>query len=450
VTRRPRVLIIAEAANPELTSVPLIGWQLSRALAEIVDAHVVTQVRNKDAVERAGWKEGREFTAIDSERVAGPVYRAGEALRARAGLGWTATTAFSSIYYYYFEHLLWRRFEADLRAGRFEMVHRVTPLSPTTPSILARRCREIGVPFVWGPINGGVPWPRQFRDVLRQEGEWLSYVRGAHRLLPGHRSTRRYAAATIAGSISVWEQLAEARERAVYIPENGIDPQRFPDGVVPAAGGPLRVAFVGRLVPYKGADMLLEAAAPLIRASRVVVDIIGDGPQMPDLQRWVEARGMRGRVTLDGWVDHQRLSHRLARSQVFGFPSVREFGGAVVLEAMALGLAPIVVDYAGPAELVTEETGFRIPLGERTAIVAKLREILTALAANPSHTRAVGESARRRVWRLYTWAAKARQVREIYWWVLGERPRPDFGMPLRDDVRAVFAEECPVEPPQIY
>lgn len=432
---RPRVLVIAEAANPEWFSVPLVGWSLCRALREHADTHVVTQIRNREAMERAGWREGREFTAIDSEAVAGPVYRAGERVRKLTGMGWTATTAFSALFYYHFEHLVWRRFGASIRAGDYDVVHRVTPLSPTTPSIIAGRCRAAGVPFVLGPLNGGVPWPREFRGVLRKEGEWLSYLRGAHRLLPGYGSTRRNAAAILAGSRATWDQLRRHHDRCVYVPENAIDPERFPERPAPPPeSGALRVAFLGRLVPYKGADMLLEAAAPLIREGKLVLDVMGDGPEMPALRRQVAALGLERGVSLDGWVEHRKVADRLAGSQVFAFPSVREFGGGVVLEAMALGLAPVVADYAGPAELVTPHVGFKVALAPRAAFVAELGRVLAILAADRTLVRSLGERARERARAWFTWDMKARQMLEVYRWVMGQGDKPDYGMPFPDEV----------------
>jgi glycosyltransferase involved in cell wall biosynthesis len=429
-----RVLVIAESANPDWSSVALIGWSLSRALLEHVDGHVVTHIENRDALRKMGWTEGREFTAIDPGAIEDPINQVSDVVRKVLRLGWTWRTALSSVYYYYFEHLVWRRFGEALRSGAFDIVHRITPISPVTPSlIVARGCRSARVPFVWGPVNGGVAWPKDFRGVLQREGEWLSYVRGAHRLLPGYAVTRSAAAGVIAGSVAVWDQMKGHQERCVYLPENAIEPERFAL-TEPASApreAPLRVAFVGRLVPYKGADMLLEAAAPLIRSGRLQVELIGDGPEMASLRRQVVEAQIGHGVTFSGWIDHREVAKRLARSEVFALPSIREFGGGVVLEAMALGLAPVVVDYGGPGELVTDETGFRIPLGPRDSVVAAFRQTLEELAASPGRARRIGAQARSRVYRLFTWDAKARQILEVYRWVLNERGKPDFGMPLR-------------------
>lgn len=422
---RPSVLVIAEAANPEWVSVPLVGWSLAQALREVADVHLVTQVRNRDAILRAGLREGMDFTAIDTEVLNGPIHAL--ASRMGTGKGWTVRTALDGLAYPYFERLAWKAFGPDLRAGRFDVVHRVTPLTPTVVSPIAARCAALGLPFVMGPLNGGVPWPRAFDAARRREREWLSYVRGAYKLTPGRAAMHRSAAAILAGSRHTAAELpAAVRDRIVYLPENAIDPARFDKRSAQDLSGPLRACFIGRMVPYKGPDMLLEAAAPLLRAGRLRLDMLGDGPMRPDLEAYVAREGLAGAVTFHGMVDHARVQDIAVWSNLLAFPSIREFGGGVVLEAMSLGLVPLVVDYAGPGELVTDGTGLRIPLSDRAGIVSVLRDRLEALARDPSGLPALAERAHARAHDLFTWPAKARQVSQVYDWVLGRRPdRPD-------------------------
>ena len=221
--------------------------------------------------------------------------------------------------------------------------------------------------------------------------------------------------------------------KLVYVPENGIDPARFSARRTHAAKRPIKLVFVGRLVPYKGADMLLEAAAPLLRAGDCTLDVIGDGPERESLAELVGRLGLAGSVTLTGWVEHRELQHRLAQADVLAFPSIREFGGGVVLEAMAVGLVPLVVDYGGPGELVTPDSGIAVPIGTRAQIVARMRDCLERLATAPDLVAKLGRAAQSRAAGQFSWDAKARQMLEVYEWVLGRRPqKPNFGMPFPD------------------
>ncbi|MGI1662024.1 glycosyltransferase family 4 protein [Palleronia sp. KMU-117] len=427
--RKPSVLVIAEAANPEWVSVPLIGWSLGTALREVADVHLVTQIRNRDAILRAGLEEGREFTVIDSEAVTRPMWRLANALRMGQGKGWTMMTAASALAYPYFEHLVWKRFGPDIRAGRFDIVHRVTPLTPTTVSSLSWKCAAAGIPFVVGPLNGGVPWPRDFDAERRREREWLSYVRGAYKLLPGRSRMLEATSAIIVGSRHTESEIpARYADKVFYLPENAIDPGRFNRLAAQDISGPLRAVFIGRLVPYKGPDMLLEAAAGLIRDGKLILDIVGDGPMRSDLEALAGRLSLGSAVTFHGMVPHDRVQDIAVGSNLLTFPSIREFGGGVVLEAMALGVVPVVVDYGGPGELVTDETGYRIPIGDRSGVIAGLRRTLEAIVADPSALPRMAGAAQDRVATSFTWPAKARQVAGIYDEILAAgraEPHPD-------------------------
>lgn len=429
MSSRLKLLVIAEAANPEWVSVPLVGWSFCKALRQVADVHIVTQVRNRDAFLRAGLLENVDFTAIDSEAVARPLWKIGSLLRMGEGKGWTTLQAFAALSYPYFEHLVWQSFGKDIKAGRYDVVHRVTPLSPTIPSPLARRCAQAGTPFVLGPLNGGVPWPKGFNSERRREREVLSYVRNLYKLAPGRSSTLANSAAIIVGSRHTESEIPlRFREKCVYLPENAID-ANWASLPKPPLSVPLRGCFIGRMVPYKGPDILLEAAMPLLLAGRLRLDMIGDGPLLSGLKNLVIRNGASDAVTFHGWMAHADVRTVASQCTLFAFPSIREFGGGAVMEAMALGLAPLIVDYAGPGEIVTDETGIKVPIGTRREIVERFRSELERLAENPDLASTIGLNARDRVRSHFTWDRKARQILQVYDWVLGRSTKPDDLLP---------------------
>ncbi len=411
---RTRVLLIAEACNPTWTSVPLVGFNLYNSLKRTADVTLVTQIRNQSAL-LPRLAPGDRVVFVNSEAMAAPFHTIGRILTLGKGLGWTTRQAVMLAPYLYFEHLVYRRFRNEIQRGCFDLIHRITPLSPTFPSPIS--CWT-DVPFMLGPLNGGLPWPKGTTRRRFAEMEWLSYVRNAYRAIPYIRQTYQRAACVIAGSKYTLSSLPyAARQRAVYIPENGIDPNRFNahDRLPPSQIDPFRILFVGRLVPYKGADMVLQAfaASAHLRANGELL-IVGDGPERAALEATAVSHGIAPRVKFAGHVSQAELAEHFRRSSVFAFPSLREFGGGVVLEAMACGLPCVVVDYGGPGELVTDEVGVRIPLDRRSRIASRLSDELTMLHSKPELLDAKADAAVRRVNQLFTWEAKVRQIAAIY------------------------------------
>jgi glycosyltransferase involved in cell wall biosynthesis len=299
---------------------------------------------------------------------------------------------------------VWQRFKARFRAGEFDIVHRVTPLSPTSQSILAKRLTRWNIPFVVGPLNGGIPWPRNFIHRQHAEREWLSHVRSIYKLMPAYRSMRRYSSAILVGSnYTLTEMPRSIQGKCVYIPENGIRA----DQVAPCRKAtiqlPLVACFVGRLVPYKGADMLLEASTEFLKNKQLVLHI-----------------GLEHLVHFDGLRSHDEVLSKLSKCNLMILPSIREFGGGVVIEAMAMGATPIVADYAGPGELVDETTGVKVAFTDRSSLVDGIRVAIGQFIENPNLLDRLASAARRKVLSNFTWEAKAAQIKQVYTAILGK------------------------------
>jgi glycosyltransferase involved in cell wall biosynthesis len=411
---RARVLLLAEACNPEWTSVPLVGWNWYRHLRDVARVTLVTHIRNKAAVS-ARLRADDEAVYVDSERVAGPCYRLSRLLTLGRGLGWTTQQAAMWLPYLYFERLVYKRFATDLRRGRFDLVHSLTPLSPTYASPIAT---WTDVPFVLGPLNGGLPWPKGTTRTRLAEMEFLSYVRTAYRYLPYVRGTYARAAAVIAGSRHTQDELENSFGiRCHYMPENGLDPLVFhaDTATEPAHESPFRILFVGRLVPYKGADVVLSAylGSPLLREHAQLV-IVGNGPQRAALEAQAAALVAAGHVQFRGAVPQDAVASECRRASVLAFPSIREFGGAVVMEAMACGLPCIVADHGGPSEYVTPDTGICVQVGTRESRIEGVRSALEHLLLSPSAVETMRAAATARARSEWTWTAKAEWCARLY------------------------------------
>ena len=186
---------------------------------------VVTQVRNREVLQQDPLAKLAPIHFIDNDFIAGPVFRLARKLRGGVSLSWTINTALMWPGYMMYERMVFREFREDLRSGRFDLIHRLTPLTPVLGSPLASLS---DVPMVIGPLNGGLPWPEEYPELRRNEKEWLIPFRGLHTFLPYHRATYRRAAGLIAASRHTESRLPSGTGRRYYLPENGVNPERFP------------------------------------------------------------------------------------------------------------------------------------------------------------------------------------------------------------------------------
>jgi glycosyltransferase involved in cell wall biosynthesis len=186
----------------------------------------------------------------------------------------------------------------------------------------------------------------------------------------------------------------------------------------------LEVSMVQRLVPLKAVDLGLRGAAPLLREGRAHLSILGDGPERERLETLVDELGVRSAVTFCGWVGHSETLAQLRKSDVLLFPSLREFGGGVVFEALAMGAVPVVADYGGPGDIVTDDVGYRIPLTNEHQMAAQIESVLQRLASDRPHLETLRRRGAAYARERLTWDAKAQMISEVLHWAVGTGPKP--------------------------
>lgn len=424
---RLRILLLAPDATPDGICAPLIGYSQAQALARLHDVTLLVRPSCEEAV-RARQGALRSIEVVSLPRV--------ERIYA-----WTVRRIFKHNYesqylqvlYYLLciasEWQAWRQTRAQIMSGEFDIVLRLLPVPAVVPSPFAFFLRNGPIPFVIGPINGGLPWPPGFSHAKRQK-QWIYSLRRLYRFLPLVRSTYRRAAAIIAGSSHTYEEFAEHKEKLFFLPENGIDAPLSSDGTLER--GPARkieLIFVGALVPRKSCHLALRGAAQLLQKGLGRFTVVGDGPDRSRLEALVRSLGVGGSVTFCGSVKHEEVLRRLQEADVLVFPSVRDFGGGVVFEALAAGVVPVVVDFGGPGDIVRSDVGFKTPLTNEGGVVSGIEEILLKLAGDINLLNKMRRKAISYARDHLTWDAKAKALTEIMLWASRRGPKPGLPPP---------------------
>lgn len=193
------------------------------------------------------------------------------------------------------------------------------------------------------------------------------------------------------------------------------------------------VLAVGRLVPKKGFDLLVRAAALLVGDRpdlRIVV--VGDGPERPALEALIDELGVRPNVRFAGSMEHGDALHHLARAAVVCLPARiapdgdRDSMPVVLKEAMAAGVPVVGTAVVAIPEMVDNEVGRLVAPEDPEALARALAELVD----DPQERARLGAAGRRRVQERFTLDAEVARLRELFTrWAEGSarpgrRPRP--------------------------
>jgi len=424
---RLRVLLLGPDCDPERVSIPFVTYSHAAALAQLHDVTLVARASVLDALRR-GKAPFRAIEVVRTpllDRIFAWCFRS----IFKCNYDSQALTAFKYPFALAFEWRAWRQLRRRILAGEFDVVLRLVPLTAVLPSPFAFFLRKGRIPFVIGPISGGLPWPPGFTQLDNQR-EWISGLRNLYRFLPFARSTYRYAAAIIAASSQTYAEFAGYRGKLFFVPENAIDPSVCL-GTLRShePGSKLELIFVGGLVPRKACDLALRGAAPLLLKDLARFTVVGDGPERGRLEQLTKSLGIEKAVSFCGWLSHAEALSRMRSADVFVFPSVRDFGGGVVFEALAAGAVPVVVDFGGPGDTVYPDVGYKVPLTNESDIVSQIEKVLTNLADSRDLLHRLRQQGMTYARESLTWDAKAQSTTRVLNWAVGRGPQPNLVPP---------------------
>jgi rhamnosyl/mannosyltransferase len=322
-----------------------------------------------------------------------------------------------------------------LRVGR-SFAYASTPVAPGMPAVIRAAAGapqrpdvfHLMFPYPWGEASwlmAGSPGPAVLTyhsDIVRQRVLGAAYRPILRRVL--ERVDR-----IIVGSppmIANSEVLAPFAEKCRVVPF-GIETERFaPTPATLTRAEQLRathqrpvVLFVGRLIYYKGAEVLVRAMAD-VDADLVM---IGSGPLEGQLRALATSLGIGERVTFLPPVDDAELAAWYRAADVFCLPSVArsEAYGLVQLEAHASGTPVVSTNLPTGVPWVNRdgETGLVVPPGDAPALAAALRDVLSddALRAR------MGAHARERALSTFGVSAMVDGTLAVYDEALEERGR---------------------------
>jgi glycosyltransferase involved in cell wall biosynthesis len=404
-----RVILVADNASTRFGGEAFIPFNYFRLLrARKVDVRLVVHARNRAELLERFPEDIQRLHFVEDTWLHKGLFRIGTFLPRRLA---EATTG---LLIHLTTQSAQRRLICDLvKTFAIDVVHQPIPVSPKTPS----QIYDVGAPVIIGPLNGGMEYPPAFRKeqgitsgiamaIGRAIAIFFNFVipgkRIARLLLVANRRTRDALPLGIRG-------------RVVELVENGVDLsiwQRKPPGQV--AVTPLRLIFVGRLIDWKALEIVLEAIVRVNKQFAVSFEIAGDGPMRQTWQDMAKQMGLASSVTFSGFLSQHECAERLKQADVFLLPSLYECGGAVVLEAMAVGLPVIATAWGGPLDYLDESCGILVEPSSREALIEGFAKGIIRLAKSGPLREQMGQAAYERALQYFNWDRKIDQILELY------------------------------------
>ncbi|MFH1863501.1 MAG: glycosyltransferase family 4 protein, partial [bacterium] len=304
----------------------------------------------------------------------------------------------------------------------FDVFHHVTYANDWMASFIGALLK---IPYIRGPGGGSHRVPKSFLSEFSFLGRLAQYLRSIGQWFFRHDPFfifgQQRAKAILVCNRESFEKIPKKWQNKTYLfPVNGISTEDLDLlSLKEKSNDKFRVLSAGKLLTIKGFSLSIKAFKIFSdKVSDTEFTIIGNGTEFSHLQSLVSKLKIQEKVQFKKWVPREEFLKKLTDCDVFLFPSLRDGGGAVVVEAMAAGKPVICLDIAGPGLHIAEERGIKIKPYSPEQSIQDIANALEHLYKDGELRCQMGRAARKRAEEVYHWDRLGDHLLKIYQEVL--------------------------------
>jgi len=301
----------------------------------------------------------------------------------------------------------------------FDVFHHVTYANDWMASFIGAL---LPIPYIRGPGGGAHSVPKSFLSEFSFRDRLAQYFRAIGQWLFRHDPffilSQNRARAILVCNRESFEAIPQKWQNKTYLfSVNGISQEDFDlfSQNEKIDNKKFKVLSAGKLLPIKGFSLAIKAFKIFVENfPETEFVIVGDGPELSRLKLLVQKLKIEDKIHFKNWMPRSEFLKELASCDVFLFPSLRDGGGQVVVEAMAASKPVICLDIAGPGFHITPECGIKIKPLSPEQVVKEMAKALERLYYDKKLRTKLGEAARERAEKEYHWDRLGEKLFEIY------------------------------------
>ena len=273
--------------------------------------------------------------------------------------------------------------------------------------------------FIWGPMGGGecVPFPfigvLPFKQRIVQLFRYiLNYTTVINPLilLPACKSEVILARTPNTKDIMPFF----TRKKTRVLLETAMEDEIFKREKKEYGADVIKMVISARFISIKNIPLVIKALKYIQTSKPWKLTLLGSGPDKKLIENTIKAEGVGQQVSIIPYLPREEALDMIEHSDIFIFPSLKEGGTWALMEAMAIGLPVVCLDWAGMAVETTSDTAIQIPVSNPRKMEKDFGHAISLMINSPQLRKQIGQAARKRIKEVFNWNAKGLYMEALF------------------------------------